>query len=57
MRGAASSTEATVTDNNMKKEMFCFITSCYQSCTKEVVGSHGHQEYSCLPSLTSVLVT
>lgn len=57
MRGAASSTEATVTDNNMKKEMFCFITSCYQSCTKEVVGSHGHQEYSCLLSLTSVLVT
>lgn len=57
MRGAVSSTEATVTDNNMKKEMFCFITCCYQSCTKEVVGSHGHQEYSCLLSLTSVLVT
>lgn len=57
MRGVVSSTEATVTDNNMKKEVFCFITCCYQSCTKEVVGSHGHQEYSCLLSLTSVLVT
>ncbi len=44
MRGAVSSTEATVTDKNMKKEMFCFITRCYQSCTEELIGSHGHQE-------------
>lgn len=37
MRGAVNSTEATATDNNMKKEIFCFITHCYQGCKEEVV--------------------
>lgn len=53
MRGAVSSTEATVTDN-MKKEM---LLAAIKAAQKEVVRSHGHQEYSCLLSLTSVLIT